>query len=217
MIITAIERHPKRRSRVEVFLDGVAAFEIAARTAAKQSLHPGLAVEQSDIDALLAVESRRLALEAAAAMLARRPRSEQEIRRRLRQRKHDVAIIDETVSRLRELRLIDDAEFARAYTETRDRISPRGRRLIRIELRSAGVDQSLAADASELVDDADAAERYARTRMKSLATLDYQAFRNKLGSQLQRRGFGWEVARRVVERLWRELHPDGETPDGDWT
>ena len=126
MIITAVESTRKRRGRVDVYVDGVVAFEVARSTATARGLRPGMAIQGSEIEAIVTADLRRAALETAAAMLARRPRSERDVRQRLMQRQFDPALVTETMTRLRELKLLDDAEFARTWTEHRDRSSPRG-------------------------------------------------------------------------------------------
>jgi regulatory protein len=205
MIITAVERSAKRRGRVDVYVDGVVACELARSVAAAHGLRPGRAIAREQIDAIVAADRRRQALDAAVTMLARRPRSEREVRQRLKQRKFEPALVDETVRRLLETKLLDDAEYARAWTESRDRHSPRGRRLIVQELRASGVDAAIAEQAAAVVSDEDAAYRLASRRMRSLERLEYDAFRNRLGSYLQRRGFGWDVCRATVERCGKEL------------
>lgn len=204
MIVTDVQPVPKRRGRVEIYVDGVASFEVARATAASRRLRPGLAIDQSEIAAVVAADRRRAALEMAASMLARRPRSEREVRRRLAQRGFAAALVEETANRLRELKLLDDAEFARTWTEARDRGSPRGRRLIVQELRAAGVALPTAVEAAAAVADEDAAYRVAIRKIRALTSCDDRAFRDKLGSHLQRRGFDWETARATVERCWRE-------------
>ena len=184
-----------------MYVDGVVAFEVARSTATARHLRPGVAVERAEIEAIVAADRRRAALETAAAMLARRPHSEREVRRRLAQRQFEPPLMDETIARLRELKLLDDAEFARAWTESRDRSSPRGRRLIVQELRAAGVAPTTAADAASEVSEEDAAYRVAAKKARALASCDYRTFRDRLGSHLQRRGFGWEVARATVDRM----------------
>jgi regulatory protein len=211
MMVTAVERIARRRVRVQVYVDGVAALDLPAAVARAEGLAPGRAIECGDVEALAAKEQRRLAMTTAAAMLARRPRSEREIRRRLAQRKVEAGVINETIERLRAVRLIDDAAFAQSWTESRDRTSPRGRRLLVQELRTAGVDAAVATEAVADVDDADAAYRLASSRMRSLAALDREAFRSRLGGFLQRRGFGWDVVRRTVEQCWGEI--GGENAD----
>ena len=215
MIVTGVERIPKRRARVQVYVDGIAAIELAAATVRTQGIVPGKIVEQSDLDALVVAEQRCQAMETAAAMLARRPHSEREVRRRLTQRKTESTVIDETLRRLRDVRLLDDAEFARTWAESRDRSSPRGRRLVVQELRTAGVETAVAVEAASAIDDEDAAYRLACGRVRSLARLDYVAFRARLGGFLQRKGFGYGVARATVERCWRENDGDARQADGD--
>jgi len=215
MIITAIERTQKQRGRVDVYVDGALACDLARSVAAAHGLRPGGAIAQEQIEAIVAADRRRAALDAAAAMLARRPRSEREVRQRLKQQKFEPALIDETVGRLVAAKLLDDAEFARAWTESRERHSPRGRRLIVQELRANGVEASIAERAAAEVSDEDAAYRLASRRMRSLERLAYEAFRNRLGTYLQRRGFGWDVCRATVDRCWRE--GPGRTDDGETT
>lgn len=212
MLVTAVVRKPRRAGRVDVYIDGEVALELSRESARKIDLRPGRSIEPQELGAIVAAEHKRQALEASIALLARRPRSERELRRRLTQRKFPAELIDGTIARLRTLRLIDDEAFAQYWTETRDRISPRGRRLITQELRAQGVDAAAAAAATEELSDGDAAYRLATVRVRAFASLDYATFRNRLGGFLQRRGFGWDVARTTVERCWGEL---GRAPHED--
>ncbi|MBI5288569.1 MAG: RecX family transcriptional regulator, partial [Chloroflexi bacterium] len=159
-------------------------------------------------------DRRRQAVDAAVAMLARRPRSEREVRQGLKRRRLDEATIEETVERLRASRLLDDAEYAHSFAESRGRTSPRSRRLLVQELRANGVDAAVAAQAVGEVSDAEAAYRLATGRMRSLSALNEQRFRSRLGGLLQRRGFGWEVTRQTVERCWSEMELRSGRHDG---
>ena len=213
MYITAVERIPKRRGRLRVYVDGIAAFEVGKALATQRDLKPARPIEQAEVAAIIAADARAQALDAAVALLARRPRSERELRRRLALRRIEPSAADETIERLRRLGYIDDAAFARSWTETRDRTSPRGRRLIVQELRGHGVAIETARDAATEVDDPDAAYRLASARARRLATLEYDAFASRLGGLLQRRGFNWETVREVVNRCWREHHAGARPED----
>lgn len=204
MIVTAVVRKSNRPGRVDVYVDGEVAFDLSRAAARDVDLRPGRAIDRAEIDTIIAAEQKRHAFEAAVALLARRPRSEREVRRRLAQRKISQPLIDETLARLRTLKLIDDAAFAQFWAETRDRSSPRGKKLVTQELRTNGIELGVAVAATADLSDEDAAYRLASQRVRSMASLDYQTFRNRLGSLLQRRGFGWETARATVERCWRE-------------
>jgi SOS response regulatory protein OraA/RecX len=80
-----------------------------------------------------------IVMDAAAAFLAVRPRSMAETRRRLCQLGYPPALVDGVVARLVELGYLDDAAFARAWVESRDRARPRGSAALRQELLRAGV------------------------------------------------------------------------------
>ncbi len=136
--------------------------------------------------------------------VAFRPRSEKEMRQALGRRAVSPALRDEVVSRLRELGLLDDAAFAASFVESRDRSSPRGRRLLAQELRQKGVARGLASESAAAVDDADAAYRAAGRRAGAMRGLDFPEFERRLGGFLLRRGFNYETTRGTVRRLWQE-------------
>jgi regulatory protein len=84
-------------------------------------------------------------MEAAAAYLAARPRSVDEMRRRLRHLGYRAELCDEAVARLVDLGYLDDAAFARAWVERRDHSRPRGEVALRRELRARGIpDEAIA-------------------------------------------------------------------------
>jgi len=212
MIITAIERAYRRRGRVDVYIDGVRRCDVGRELARERGLRPGAAIDDAQLAALLDADARRQAMHAATAMLARRPRSEREVRRRLARMHSEPAIIEATVDKLRTARLLDDDAFARGWAEARESASPRGRRLVERELRALGVSAELAAGATSEISDADAAYQAASRRARTMRALDHATFRARLGGYLQRRGFGWDVVRDAVERCWAEM---GGAPDRD--
>ena len=141
---------------------------------------------------------------AALRLLAHRPRSEAEVRRRLQDRFSGEAI-DQTLADLRRQGLLDDAAFARQWREQRERFRPRGPGLIRQELRRLGVDRDVIREALSGFDAAANAYRAGLKYAAKLSVEDSAAFRRKLGGFLHRRGFDGEVLGQTVERLRREL------------
>jgi regulatory protein len=213
MIITAVDRAPKRRGCVRVHLDGVSMFEVSLATARKHDLTPGRALTVAEAAAIEISDARHVALASAAAMLARRAYSEHEVRQRLLRRGCDDEVAGETIQKLTTAGLLDDGEYAQAWTESRDRISPRGRRLVERELRANGVSSDTARQAADQVSDADAAMRAACRRLPSLRSLDHETFRKRLGSFLQRRGFDWETCGATAERCWQDLVREAPSDD----
>ncbi len=203
MIVTAVQRQ-RRRRRVDVFVDGRFALTIAKDLAAERGVRPGRAVTEDELSALAEAEARRGALESGLRLLSYHPRSERELRDRLVRKGFGRAAIDETLSRLRGLGYLDDAAFARFWTETRQLSRPRSRWLLASELRRRGVAQSTAEEATAEISDEEAAYQAASRRLRALRGLEHHAFRQRLGRFLTSRGFSYDVARRIIERCWAE-------------
>ncbi len=146
----------------------------------------------------------RSALDAALRLLALRPRAERELRQRLARRGFESEEIEGALRRLTELRLVDDAAFARFWVEQRDAFRPSGRRRLEAELRGKGVAREAVVEAVRGNDDAVSIEDVARQRAAALADLDDATFSRRLLGFLARRGYGSSLAREVAERLRRE-------------
>ncbi len=86
-----------------------------------------------------AVDDPATVLDAAARFLEVRPRSVEEVRRRLREAGYRPDLVEGAVDRMTVLGYLDDAAFARSWVESRDRARPRGARALRDELRRKGV------------------------------------------------------------------------------
>ena len=81
-----------------------------------------------------------------------RPRSEFEVRSRLR-RRYDEQIAETVIERLTEQGLLDDIAFAHAWSQGRTSSRPRSAALIRRELLVKGLDRETAQTAVENLDD----------------------------------------------------------------
>ena len=211
MIVTAVERQPRRR-RVHVFVDGRFALALGRELAAEHDVRPGRSLTSAELSALAEAEARRGAMESALRLLAYRPRSEQELRDRLARKGFEPDVAGRTLDRLRELGYLDDDAFARLWTETQQTFRPKSRWLLTAELRRRGVSQHTAEEATAGLSDEEAAYQAAQRRLRALHSLEYQRFREKLGGFLNRRGFSYEIARQTVDRCWAER---GEAPDED--
>ena len=146
-------------------------------------------------------------IDVALRFLAQRPRSEQEVRRRLRRAGVAEAAEDAVIVQLRQHALVDDGAFAQYWVEQRQTFRPRGARLLRAELRQHGIAAAAAEAAAETteVSAADDAYRAAARRARQLAAADERAFKTRLAQFLARRGFDWQTISPVVDRLWREV------------
>ncbi|GAA2050217.1 regulatory protein RecX [Williamsia deligens] len=141
------------------------------------------------------------AWDSALRLLGVRARSRSELRTRLLDKEFPPADVDRTLERLAEFGLLDDAEFARQWVESRHRTQGRGRIALRNELRTKGVDPAVAESALALVDDEDE-----RARAEDLLA-------RKVGSltadDVADRGDRDRHTRRLVAMLARKGYPAG--------
>jgi len=203
MRITAIEKQPRRR-RANVHIDGRFALSLSLELVAQAGLHVGDAVEPQQVESLRQADVRHQAYEASLRLLAYRPRSQAEIRQRLARRGLPPPVVQETIARLDDQGLLDDAAFARFWVEARDQSSPRSRRLLGQELWAKGIEQEIAREAVAAVAEEDAALRAAEKKARHLQGLDYPTFRRRLGDFLLRRGFPYDTVSATVDRLWQQ-------------
>ena len=207
---------PTRRDpeRVSIHLDGAFAFALSAQLVADERLAVGDALDEDRVAALTAAGESSRATEAALVFLAYRPRSEREVRDRLRRGGYTPEAIDYTIGRLHEWRYLDDADFARRWVENRATHRPRGARLLQQELRQKGIDTETARDviAEAELDEVAAAEALARRRLPAYAGDDSTAIRRRLAAYLARRGYGFDVIRPALEAA---LGDEIDVGDGD--
>jgi regulatory protein len=154
----------------------------------------------------------RQCLNAALRFLKYRPRSEHEVRERLKYRGYESQCIEVTIANLKEKGLIDDHAFSRFWADNRDTFSPRSQRMIRIELRRKGIAGGIIDQIVAPADDMAGAYRAAVRKARILPRHDYQDFRRRLGSFLSRRGFDYGIVAKITAQLWEE----GDTGAGKY-
>lgn len=212
--VTELAVQARDDERFNVHIDGTFAFGLAATVVEREELHVGQALSQADLDRLLAAEAHHRALNASLHYLAYRPRAEGEIRQRLRRSDTPDEIIEAVLVQLREWRYVDDEDFAQRWIENRSQHRPRGARLLAQELRAKGVAPEVVNQSIEEanLDEAAQALEAGRKRWLQMATLEPDVRERRLIGFLQRRGFGFDSIRSVLETL-RNEDDRNEAPD----
>ena len=149
------------------------------------------------------------ALDTAVRFLAQRPRSEYEVRQRLKRAGVDEAVAESVLDQLRRHQLVDDRAFAEYWVEQRQTFRPRGTRLLTAELARLGIGRERAQAATAAVEgsaeeDAYRAARKRAFQLRNVSGLDQRTFESRLAQWLARRGFDWDTITTVVARLWRD-------------
>ncbi len=147
---------------------------------------------------------------AALRLLTLRPRTVAEMRERLAQRFGSEAV-EQTVTRLQADGLLNDADFAQQWRQSRERRKPRSRSMIERELKQRGVAEGVIEEALEDYDSSAAAHRAAARYAARQSGSGRTAFDRRVGAFLGRRGFDSSVIRQTLERLREELGVGGFT------
>jgi regulatory protein len=130
-----------------------------------------------------------------------RPRSEKEVRDKLKEKSFDPAVIDQTVIVLKNSKLIDDALFARLWVEGRIK-RPLGLGRLRLELRRKGVAEDVIEETLSRVsagyDEATVIREIVGRKSAQCKGVSPDKARARLFGYLIRRGFSHE---RVMEEV----------------
>lgn len=147
--------------------------------------------------------------ERALTLLGFRSRSIAELRRKLLEKGEDAAQVEDVIARLRDQKLLDDADFARQFARTKLLAAGSSRRRIVLELTRKGVARDVADEAvdglqeSEGIDPSVVIHRVAAKKWKSLAKLDDFTRKRRLYAFLARRGFDPDEIRSAIAALQR--------------
>ncbi|MEA3346393.1 MAG: RecX family transcriptional regulator [Chloroflexota bacterium] len=201
--ITSLTFQKHNPDRVNVYLDGQFAFGLAAIEAAR--LRVGQFLSAPEVAELQGRDAEEQAYEKALDLLSYRPRSTTELARRLRQAEFPPPATEAALDRLKRVGLVDDRAFAKWWVENREKFRPRGRRMLRWELRQKGVSDHIIDEVLAPLDERSSASKLAQKRAPRLRDLDKETFRRRLRGYLARRGFPYSIVRDVVQEAWEEL------------
>ncbi|MCX5678516.1 MAG: regulatory protein RecX [Candidatus Omnitrophica bacterium] len=141
-------------------------------------------------------------------LLRSRPRSESEMRGRLKLKRYDESTIDAVIESLKKAAEIDDVRFADFWVESRMHVNPVGDVVLRRELKEKGVPGPIIEAAlekkSQNYDDYAVALNMAGERFKRLVKLDRRKALKRLYDYLLRRGFNYDIVKRVIDAVMNE-------------
>ena len=204
--ITALTLQKRNHQRVSVFLDDEYAFGLARIVAAW--LEVGQELSDEKIAQLRAEDEREVAYQRALRLIQYRPRSESEIRQLLRRHQTPEETAEETIERLKQSGLINDAGFAQTWVENRTDLRPRSRRALTYELSQRGVDADVIEQSLSEIDDDAMAYQAAQRPARKHKDLEWNDFRQKMYRYLAQRGFNYETSSQAISRVWSEMHDE---------
>ena len=210
-VVRSITPVRRRKDRIRVRLESGEDLELDATLTGRLTVGQSLdAIELAQLETEDAVAR---GMRWAYGQVARRPRSENEIRQGLRQRNLTPAQQDQVLERLRTRGWLDDKAFADAWVENRRVFRPRSAFALRAELRQKGVAPPQIEAALAGHDDEASALEAGRKAARRWASAGAVEFQRRLTSHLMRRGFDYPTSALTARRLWEETGAQGEEID----
>ncbi len=142
-------------------------------------------------------------LQYALRLIVRKRYTEKEIRKKLVSKKvGGSGDIEKVAERLKELKYIDDKAFVRDYISTRSELNPRGKQLLKIELKMKGVDSRVIADGLEkaCINEDLLANKIVKKYEKRFADLGKLKKKEKIMRLLISRGFKPDTIYKIMDR-----------------
>ena len=136
--------------------------------------------------------------------LAPRAKSRDELLKQLLKRGIDSEIANSVLDSLELQGLLNDLEFAKLWSESRQRSKKLSKRVIASELRSKGVSQDII---NEVIDDIDDASEYAQAfllaqrKFDAISHLDPEVVYRRVSGLLMRKGYSHGICAKIMREL----------------
>lgn len=204
MKITGL-RASKRGNRIQVYIDDKYAVSVDSDVLLSFDLYNGKEISGEAVKNIKTCQAERDIYQKSLKMIARRRRSEFEIRQYIKRTKGGKNVDqDAIIDKLKKGKFIDDTEFATWWVRNRIEFKPRGKYRLRLELFKKGIDKEVIRTVLETEYPkpekvVEIAKQLAEKKIRTMGVgIDDMKQKRKLWSYLQRRGFSSEIIKKVV-------------------
>lgn len=109
--------------------------------------------------------------------------------------------VNSTIKQLIELKFLNDDNFARLFTENRQR-KGKSKQSIAFELKLKGINKN---KSEEILEDANSdiktAMEYIQKRLRQFERFDNETRQKKIITRLRSRGYNWDIISEVLKRM----------------
>ncbi|MFV1916948.1 MAG: RecX family transcriptional regulator [Patescibacteria group bacterium] len=202
-IITSIKPQ-KNKKRVNIHLDNKFGFGLDLENFMKLGLKVEQTVTETEIEEAVKKANFQQSLDKLLRFATLRPRSEKEIYDWFRKHKVHKSLHKGLLKKLKRLDLIDDSKFAKWWVEQRVNFRPKAKRILSQELRLKGIDRNTIEDvlAEVKIDEGKIAKGLLEKKKYRWEKLPKLEARKKMSEFLGRKGFGWEVIKKVTKEIY---------------
>lgn len=198
-VITQIKPQ-KSKKRVNIFLDDKFAFGLDLENFVKLELKVEQELTDKEVKEIVKKAEFQKVYDKILRFATLRPRSKKEYEYWLKKHKVHNSLHNKLFNRLKRLDFLNDEKFAAWWVEQRTSFRPRSARALRLELRQKGIDRNIIDDvlANIKIDETKIAKELVERKKYKWEKLDGFEKRKKISAYLARKGFNWEVIKKVT-------------------
>lgn len=196
MKVTDIKQQLKRQNRYSVYVDDKYAFSLGESALLDQKIHVNQEVSLAELRGYKEASQLDKYYNLALAYVARRMRSQWELRNYFRRKQIDDDSAQYIIDRLMDFGYVDDLAFARSWVDNRRLLKPVSRRRLTQELRQKRVADDIVRQVLEddLTTDRDSLWQLIERKRKQSRYQDA----TKLMQYLARQGYGYEDIKSAI-------------------
>ncbi|MEZ2715695.1 recombination regulator RecX [Niallia circulans] len=204
MIISKITRQKELNDRYNIFTlkqgKDVYAFSVDETVLIKYKLRKGMELDSLLLNEIQYTDEIRKGYHMAVRYLSKVKRTEMEVRKHLSAKMENDALIAEVMTKLKEMKFIDDEDYAFSYVRTQRNTTTKGAETIKRELREKGIQRELIERSMEELSYEDQMQAAKKIVAKSLAGKKKDSKKiiiQKLEQTLVRKGYTSDIIQQV--------------------
>jgi regulatory protein len=201
-------RKLKKKTRCLIELDSGVSFFLSLDLVLEFRISKDVVLSQIEIDALTSKQQIVDAKQSAYNYVAYKPRTEKQVRTRLREKGFDSRMVDLAVSFLYEFNYLDDETYAKNFVKAYMKSKPAGKHKLKFELLNKGIKKPLAEKTIQELypdDDLPLVIQAAEKKIKKMKLQNYEKNKKSLIAFLQGKGFTWSSIKQAIEITFPQM------------
>ncbi len=202
IVITDLKEQVKDETRVNVYINEKYVFSISKLDVAFYNLKVGEEITKKTYDEIFENVVLAKAKMTAMSYLSYKDRSRREVIRKLKEKGYTKEVTKQTLKFLISYGYINDLEFSKKFVKQRVDVKGYGKFKVVRELREKGIsDDIIEVVTEDIVDREEEMALVLATKKARGLDLSVYKDKQKLFAYLQRRGYSFEIIKRVTEKI----------------
>lgn len=205
-VITKIEVQQKNKERVNIYIDEEFFAGVDVELVYTLGLKKGLNMDDENRKELIYKDNISKAKNKAFRILNKAEQSEKILRDKLSD--YDEEIIDEVITFLKNINLLDDKGYAKRIAYSNSNISKFGKNKIKQNLYQKGINKEIIEEALEDIDEDVEFENalyLAEKRYSRIKNEDKRKIYQKLAQHLTYKGFSYDITKRAISKILDDI------------